>query len=157
MREEYDFTKGVRGRHHQSMECGFTITVHGANGTAEVKEIKPREGLVVLAPDVRDYFPDSESVNTTLRSLIKLIPVKRSSTNRGSSETDTKEHSSPPLLESTSTKSGRDGLRARSLPCPRNPNAAQVSGKTEVIATFFRTSILSAFFGTAPKKPVEIF
>jgi hypothetical protein len=32
---------------------------------------------VTLAPDVREYFPDSESVNAALRSLIGLIPKKR--------------------------------------------------------------------------------
>ena len=38
-----------------------------------------REGtnLVLLAPDVAAVFPDSESVNRTLRSLIDLIPDKQ--------------------------------------------------------------------------------
>jgi hypothetical protein len=37
-----------------------------------------REGtnLVLLAPDVAAVFPDSESVNWALRSLIDLIPDK---------------------------------------------------------------------------------
>jgi hypothetical protein len=33
--------------------------------------------LILLDPDVRAYFPDSESVNRTLRSLIALIPHKQ--------------------------------------------------------------------------------
>ena len=74
---EYDFTGGTRGKHYRAMQAGYTITIHRADGTKEVKEIKPQEGAVVLAPDVREYFPDSESVNTALRSLIKLIPRKR--------------------------------------------------------------------------------
>jgi hypothetical protein len=38
------------------------------------------EGTVLLQPDVREYFPDSESVNAALRSLIALmaeLPTKR--------------------------------------------------------------------------------
>jgi hypothetical protein len=35
------------------------------------------EGAVMLEPDVREYFPDSEAVNKALRSLIMLIPQKR--------------------------------------------------------------------------------
>ena len=30
--------------------------------------------VIILEPDVKKYFPDSESVNKTLRNLIKLIP-----------------------------------------------------------------------------------
>jgi hypothetical protein len=77
MRAEYDFTGGTRGKHYRAMQAGYTITIHHADGTTEVKEVKPQEGAVVLAPDVREYFPDAESVNTALRSLIKLIPRKR--------------------------------------------------------------------------------
>lgn len=81
LRPEYDFhqlLKGsVRGKHYNAMQAGYTITIHKADGTTEVKEVKPRPGTVVLAPDVQEYFPDSESVNETLRSLIRLIPAKR--------------------------------------------------------------------------------
>ena len=31
---------------------------------------------IELDPDVKKYFPDSESVNQALRGLIKLIPVE---------------------------------------------------------------------------------
>ncbi|HGJ66142.1 TPA: hypothetical protein ENS27_12290 [bacterium] len=34
------------------------------------------DGAVMLEPDVKEYFPDSESVNNALRSLISLIPDK---------------------------------------------------------------------------------
>ena len=79
MRAEYDFTGGVRGKHYRAMQAGYTITIHQADGTLVTKEVKPKEGAVILAPDVREYFPDSESVNATLRSLIRLIPQKRTS------------------------------------------------------------------------------
>jgi hypothetical protein len=32
---------------------------------------------VMLDPDVRAYFPDTEAVNTALRGLIALIPMRR--------------------------------------------------------------------------------
>ncbi len=77
MRSEYDFSDGVRGKHHKAMETGYTITIHNADGTKVTKEVMPKEGLVILEPDVRSYFPDSESVNTILRALIKLIPNEK--------------------------------------------------------------------------------
>jgi hypothetical protein len=77
MRAEYDFKGGVRGKHHQAMQAGYTTTVHKADGSTVVKEVKPQKGTVVLEPDVQSYFPDSESVNTALRSLIRLIPAHR--------------------------------------------------------------------------------
>lgn len=51
------------------------ITEHREDGTSTTYELPPpKERMVMLDPDVREYFPDSESVNRTLRSLIKLIP-----------------------------------------------------------------------------------
>ena len=76
MRAEYDFTGGVRGKHYKAMQAGYTITIHKADGTTVVKDVQP-EGAIVLEPDVRKYFPDSESVNKTLRSLITLIPLRK--------------------------------------------------------------------------------
>jgi hypothetical protein len=77
LRAEYDFTGGVRGKHYRPMQGGYTITIHKADGTTLVKEVKPVEGAVILEPDVRKYFPDSDSVNATLRSLIRLIPTQQ--------------------------------------------------------------------------------
>ena len=77
MRTEYDFTGGVRGKHHKAMQAGYTITIHKADGTTVVKDVMPKEGTVVLEPDIRAYFPDSESVNRTLRCLIPLLPKKQ--------------------------------------------------------------------------------
>ena len=61
MRAEYDFTGGIRGKHYRAMQAGYTITIHQPDGTTVAKEVKPLEGTVVLAADVREYFPDSES------------------------------------------------------------------------------------------------
>jgi hypothetical protein len=77
MRAEYDFTGGVRGKHYHAMQGGYTITIHKADGTTLVKEVKPTKGAVILEPDVRKYFRDSDSVNATLRSLIQLIPTRK--------------------------------------------------------------------------------
>ena len=76
MRTEYDFTGGVRGKHYKAMQAGYTITIHKADGTTVVKDVMPKESSVVLEPDIRAYFPDSESVNRTLRCLIPLLPKK---------------------------------------------------------------------------------
>ncbi len=42
-----------------------------------VKEIMPKVGVVVLGPDIRPYFLNSEFVNEALRCLILLLPKKR--------------------------------------------------------------------------------
>ena len=74
---EYDFTRGVRGKHSKAMHAGYTITIHNADGTTMVKDVMPKEGAVVLEPEIQAYFPDSDSVNRTLRCLIPLLPQKR--------------------------------------------------------------------------------
>jgi len=78
MLPEYDFKgkKGVRGKYAKSLKQGYSIHVTNEDGTFTVKQFVLRENSVVLDPNVRVYFPDSESVNRALRSLIKLIPEK---------------------------------------------------------------------------------
>lgn len=76
MHAEYDFTGGVRGKHYGAMQAGYTITIHKADGTTVVKDVTPKKGIVVLEPDIRAYFPDSESVNRALRCLIPLLPKR---------------------------------------------------------------------------------
>jgi hypothetical protein len=80
MRPEYDFTSmagGVRGKYYKAYRAGHTVKVHKADGTTTVQYFTLEEGAVMLEPDVREYFPDSEAVNKALRSLIMLIPQKR--------------------------------------------------------------------------------
>jgi hypothetical protein len=55
--EEYDFTDGVRGKYVKRYE-------EGAN-------------VVVIEPDVAEYFPDHDSVNEALRGLAKIIKRQR--------------------------------------------------------------------------------
>lgn len=52
MLEEYDFSKGVRGKHAKRYSEGTNI--------------------VVLAPDVAAVFPDSQAVNEALRALVQI-------------------------------------------------------------------------------------
>jgi hypothetical protein len=76
MRAEYDFSGGVRGKHCRALRDGYTITIRKGNGKTVVKEVRPKAGVVVLDPDVREYFPNSDSVNTLLRSLIRFLQAK---------------------------------------------------------------------------------
>jgi hypothetical protein len=50
MLDEYDFSKGVRGKYAKRYGEGTNI--------------------VILAPDVAEFFPDSQSVNAALRALV---------------------------------------------------------------------------------------
>lgn len=76
MLREYDFRGGVRGKHYEAYRRGHTVTIHRGDGTTNVQHFKLEEGAVMLEPDVREYFPDSETVNKALRGLITLLPKK---------------------------------------------------------------------------------
>lgn len=78
MRPEYDFSGGVRGKHHLAYQSGYTVRVHKADGSIVEEEHIPPPRTVVLDPDVFAYFSDSESVNRALRALIEIVPQKRS-------------------------------------------------------------------------------
>ena len=52
MREEYDFSGGVRGKHYDAYRQGTN--------------------LVLLEPDVAKIFKDSATVNSALRMLAKI-------------------------------------------------------------------------------------
>ncbi len=76
MLPEYDFSgkEGVRGKYYQAYRQGHTVRVIQEDGSATTQYFTLDEGVVLLAPDVREYFPDSDSVNQALRGLIQLIP-----------------------------------------------------------------------------------
>ncbi|MBL8107632.1 MAG: hypothetical protein JNJ72_18825 [Anaerolineales bacterium] len=85
MRAEYDFSKGERGKFYRPLEKGYTVRVNHKDGTTTVNHYALTEGSVLLAPDVREYFSDSQAVNEALRSLIRLtekMPARRYSTQR---------------------------------------------------------------------------
>jgi len=78
MLPEYDFTgkRGVRGKYYRAYQQGYTVKVQQADGTVNIQYFTLEDGAVMLEPDVREYFPNSESVNKALRSLIELIPAR---------------------------------------------------------------------------------
>ena len=57
MLEAYDFSKGVRGKYASRY----------AEGT----------NVVMLDPDVAEFFPDHDAVNDTLRSIIRVIKKRQ--------------------------------------------------------------------------------
>jgi hypothetical protein len=82
MLPEYDFRGGVRGKHARALQQGYTVRVHRTDGTTTVQQFSLPQGTVMLEPDVQEYFPDSESVNHALRTLIELIPSRRQARRR---------------------------------------------------------------------------
>ena len=56
---------------------GHTVKVNKTDGTTVIQHFKLEDGAVVLAPDVREYFSDADSVNQALRTIIGLIPQRR--------------------------------------------------------------------------------
>ena len=70
MRDEYDFSKGVRGKHYRAYRAGHVVRVQKSDGSVEERHFTLQDGAVMLDPDLKVQFPDSESVNRALRSLI---------------------------------------------------------------------------------------
>jgi hypothetical protein len=79
MLPEYAFKgkRGVRGKYYRAYRQGHTVRIHREDAKMSAQHFTLEEGAVMLEPDVREYFPTSESVNQTLRSLITLIPKSR--------------------------------------------------------------------------------
>jgi hypothetical protein len=79
LKEEYDLSQlknPIRGKYYQRYQEGYSVTIHHENSTTTVENFPKQNDIIVLDPDVKQYFPNSESVNSALRSLIKLIPKK---------------------------------------------------------------------------------
>lgn len=73
MRPEYDFRGAIRGKHYKPLHKGYSVHVQQTDGTTIIQNYKLEAGTVMLEPDVRSYFPDSDAVNAALRSLIELL------------------------------------------------------------------------------------
>ncbi len=78
MLPEYDLTgkEAVRGKYYQAYQQGHSTKICEEDGAVTIQYFTLQDGAVLLEPDVREYFPDSDSVNKALRSLIALIPAK---------------------------------------------------------------------------------
>ena len=76
MLAEYDLQgkQGVRGKYALAYQQGHTVRIIEEDGSVTTQYFTLEEGAVLLASDVRPFFPDSESVNRALRGLIRLIP-----------------------------------------------------------------------------------
>jgi hypothetical protein len=70
MRAEYDFSNGIRGKHHKKLRDGHKTIVTKSDGSVVLSETK----LIAIAPDLQSYFPDSKSVDRALRGLVALLP-----------------------------------------------------------------------------------
>jgi hypothetical protein len=84
-RPEYDFEHmggGVRGKYYKAYREGHTVTVQHEDGSSTAQHFTLEEGAVMLEPDVKEYFPDSEAVNKALRGLIALIPSREGMVSR---------------------------------------------------------------------------
>ncbi len=58
------------GKHYKAYREGHSVYIHKDDGTTTVQYFTQEEGAVMLDPDTKEHFPDSESVNRALRSLI---------------------------------------------------------------------------------------
>ena len=43
MRDEYDFSRAVRGKHFRAYRAGHTVRIHKANGTTEVRHFTQKD------------------------------------------------------------------------------------------------------------------
>lgn len=77
MLPEYDFSeaKGVRGKYHRAYQQGHTVKILQEDGSVSTQYFTLEDGAVLLSPDVREYFPDSDSVNQALRQIIGLLDL----------------------------------------------------------------------------------
>ncbi|MBM2840884.1 MAG: hypothetical protein HW412_1412 [Bacteroidetes bacterium] len=71
LRPEYDFSKGIRGRHARKTNQGILITVFSPNERTVKKYLREQKTLVTLEPDVAKVFKDARDVNTALRRIMR--------------------------------------------------------------------------------------
>ena len=57
MLEEYDFSQGVRGKYSKRYNKGTNV--------------------VLIDPDVAEFFPDHDAVNDALRSIVNIIKKRQ--------------------------------------------------------------------------------
>jgi len=70
MRDEYDFSGAVRGKHYRAYRAGHTVRIHKSTGETEMYHFTLEDGAVMLDPDVKTRFPTSEAVNKALRTVM---------------------------------------------------------------------------------------
>ncbi len=67
MLDEYklDPQKGVRGKYHKAFKQGYSVRIRKKNGEFE------QQYFASIESDVHKYYPNSDSINKALRSLIQ--------------------------------------------------------------------------------------
>ncbi len=93
MRPHYDFRGGVRGKY-------ATRYAEGTN-------------VVVLDPDVAEMFPDSESVNETLRAVGRVVEMREQRKARPNKSAARDRSHGAVRAKSTASRSGRDASAPR--------------------------------------------
>lgn len=59
MRDEYDFSQGIRGKHHEAYRAGHRVRVLKSDGSIEERHCSLADGALMLDPDLKVQFPDS--------------------------------------------------------------------------------------------------
>jgi len=70
MGAEYDFSKGVRGKHFKAYRSGHAVKILKKDASTKIHFFTQKDGAVMLDPDVKKHFPNSQAVNKALRTLI---------------------------------------------------------------------------------------
>jgi hypothetical protein len=70
MQDEYNFSGGVRGKHYRAYRAGHTVRITKVDDTVEEHRFTLEDGAIMLDPDLKTQFPDSEAVNKALRTLV---------------------------------------------------------------------------------------
>lgn len=71
MAEQYEFAKGKRGKHARAYRAGHSVRVTCEDGTIEERHFTLADGAVMIDPDLKKRFPDSDAVNKALRSIAR--------------------------------------------------------------------------------------
>lgn len=72
----------MRGKYYAGKDQAHAVHIYHEDGTVTKREFSSLQKVILLDADIAEHFPDSESVNRTLRTLIKLVPEKQISEKR---------------------------------------------------------------------------
>jgi hypothetical protein len=75
--EEYDFSKGIRGKYYQKMKDGYSFRVYSTDKNSPGEEVIDRKIFFRIDDDVSKVFKTSEEVNNALSVLITAFPKTR--------------------------------------------------------------------------------
>jgi len=78
MRDAYDFSAGIKGRRYQAYRTEHTVRVMKRKGCIEgcveggieIRQFTLADGAVMLDPNSKARFPDSDAVNRAQRASV---------------------------------------------------------------------------------------